>query len=342
MLLSRPLFRRHVQLPLGALLASVFLSPLAVAQGSIAIVAGSGPPGYSGDGGPATSAQLNSPQGVAVDASGNFFIADTGNNRIRRVDAATGIITTVAGNGVGGYSGDGGPATSASLNQPNGVAVDSSGNLFIADTGNHRIRRVDAVTGTITTVAGNGTQGFSGDGGAATSAELNFPYGVAVDGSGNLFIADTGNNRIRRVDAATSVISTVAGDGTTGLSGDGGPAISASLNSPYGVGVDGSGNLFIADTQNNLIRMVDASSGEITTVAGGGNNVEFGPATDANLAGPQGLGVDATGNFLIADTENNRVSRVDASSGTIVAIAGDICFLAGHALLTCPYSPPPS
>ncbi len=228
-------------------------------------MAGDGIFGFSGDGDPATSASLRDPFGVALDGAGNLFIADRFNQRIRRVDAATGIITTVAGDGptgigAGGFSGDGGPATSASLNSPFGVAVDGAGNLFIADTLNNRIRKVDT-SGIITTVAGNGSFGFSGDGGPATSASLHEPFGVALDGSGNLFIADRFNQRIRRVDAATGIITTVAGDGPTGIgaggfSGDGGPATSASLSFPFGVALDGSGNLFIADFSNSRIRKV--------------------------------------------------------------------------------------
>ena len=212
--------------------------------------------GFSGDGGPATSAQVAAP-GVAVDASGNLFIADTNNNRIRKV-WASGIITTVAGNGAQGFAGDGGPATSASLYNPNGVAVDASGNLFIADELNQRIRKVSA-GGIITTVAGSGVigiiaGGFSGDGGAATSALLTRPAGVVVDTSGNLFIADSLNNRIRKV-SASGVITTVAGGGTGGL-GDGGPATLAVLGEPVGIALDASGNLFIADSGNERIRKV--------------------------------------------------------------------------------------
>src|SRR5437870_3340162 len=201
-------------------------------EGQLTVVAGSGTFGFSGDGGPATAAELSGPLGIAVDSSGNLFIADAGNERIRRVDATTGIITTVAGNGTAGFSGDGGPAIGAGLFRPAGIAVDSSGNLFIGDSVNDRIRRVNATTGIITTVAGNGMVGFSGDGGPATSAELFVPTGVAVDSSGNLFIADTENARIRRVDATTGIITTVAGNGSFGFSGDGGPATSGELILP--------------------------------------------------------------------------------------------------------------
>ena len=194
---------------------------------------------YRGDGGQATATQLYFPYGVAVDGSGNIYIASVGNNCIRKVDTA-GIITTVAGNGEQGYSGDGGAATAAKLFFPYGVTVDGSGNLYIVDTGNNRIRKVTASTGIITTVAGSGARGFGGDGGSATAtaAKLNWPRGVAVDGSGNIYIADAGNHRVRKVDATTRNISTVAGDGTSGFGGDGGSATDAAvkLNNPLGRG----------------------------------------------------------------------------------------------------------
>ena len=261
--------------------------------GSSRTVAGNGTAGFRGDGGPATSAQLATvPYGVAVDAAGNLYIADTDNNRIRKVDA-TGMITTVAGNGTAGFSGDGGPATSAELNHPVWRSGGRRGNLYIADTDNNRIRKVDA-TGMITTVAGNGTWCFSGDGGPATSAQLGLefspsePYfegraGVAVGTAGELFIADFWNSRIRKVDTA-GTITTVAGNGTSGLGGDGGPATGAQLFHPSGVAVDPAGNLFIADPRAFRIRKVDAA-GMITTVAGGRQCClgDGGPATSAWL-----------------------------------------------------------
>ena len=285
----------------------------------ITTVAGDGATGFSGDGGPATSASLNRPNAVAIDASGNLFIADGSNYRVRRVDAATGIITTVAGDGTLGGSGDGGPATSASFNYANGVAVDGSGNLFIAES--HRIRRVDGATGIITTVVGGAASGFSGDGGPATSASLNFPSGLAVDGSGNLYISDSFNYRVRRVDAATGVITTVAGDGIRGFSGDGGPATSASLNVPWGVAVDTSGNVYIADRDNHRVRRVDAATGVITTVAGGFVG-DGGPATSSSLNSPAGIALDASGNLYIADSAHHRVRLVDGATGTITTVAG--------------------
>src|SRR5437879_1577083 len=250
----------------GLAMAALVLAVPALSQ-TINTVAGGG----AGDGGDATIANLNSPAGVSVDSSGNLYIADLGNERIRKIAAATGIITTVAGNGVLGFAGDGGAATSASLNSPAGVSVDASGNLYIADYANHRIRKVSAATGIITTVAGNGINTFAGDGGAATSASLNSPSGVALDASGNLYIADYFNNRIRKVDAASGIITTVAGNGSFGFAGDGGAATSASVSGPAGVAVDAGGNLYIANYSTHRIRKVDAATGIITTVAGNGS-----------------------------------------------------------------------
>jgi len=287
--------------------------------GTISTVAGTGAFGFSGDGGPATGAQLHFPTGVFVDAAGNLFIADVANHRIRKVDPA-GTISTVAGTGAFGFSGDGGPATAAQLNLPFGVFVDAAGNLFIADTNNDRIRQVDPA-GTISTVAGADTRGFSGDGGPATGAQLNSPSGVFVDAAGNLFIADRNNDRIRQVDPA-GTISTVAGAGTFGFSGDGGPATGAQLNEPHGVFVDAAGNLFIADRSNHRIRQVDPA-GTISTVAGTGT-FGFsgdGQATRRSLIGPHGVFVDAAGNLFIADQVNHRIRKV-APAGTISTVAG--------------------
>jgi sugar lactone lactonase YvrE len=325
--------------------------------GSEIVVAGTGTTGFGGDGGPATSAQLNFSFGtapgaippggaLAMDAAGNLFIADTQNNRIRKVDTA-GTITTVAGGRFACFGlGDGGPATSANLVRPFGVAVDTAGNLFIADVGNHRIRKVDTA-GTITTVAGttgpycNSDGGFSGDGGPATSAQLNYPLDVAVDSAGNLFIADLDNQRIRKVDTA-GIITTVAGSDTKwcgfyycgGFSGDGGAATSAQFNAPAAVAVDAAGNLFIADVANNRIRKVDPT-GIITTVAGTGPadcgpyagctgdfGGDGGPATGAQLSGPWGVAVDTAGNLFIADTGNQRLREVD-TAGTIATVGGN-------------------
>jgi uncharacterized protein (TIGR03437 family) len=304
-------------------------------NGVIATVAGDGDLSFGGDNGPATSAQLNYPDGVAVDSGGNLYIADQANNRIRKV--SNGVITTVAGNGTQGFSGDGGAATSAELFLGGfaGIAVDSSGDLYFADGGNNRIRRV--TNGVITTVAGNGTRGFSGDNGPATSAGLFDPSGLAVDSVGNLYFADSGNNRIRKV--TNGVITTVAGNGTPGFSGDNGPAASAGLYAPIGVAADSAGNLYIADHANGRIRKV--SNGVITTAAGSGMGVipivagsgmvaragggvagfvgDNGPATSAELYYPNAVAVDAGGNLYIVDSD--RVYKV--SNGIISTVAGN-------------------
>ena len=289
-------------------------------NGIITTIAGNGTAGYTGDGGQATSAKLSMPWGVAIDASGNVYIADNSNNVIRKVTASSGIITTIAGNGIYTYSGDGGPATSAGLRAPYAVAVDGSGNVYIADTPNNVIRKVAASTGIISTIAGNGfgagtgTGGYSGDGGQATSAELNYPSDVVLDASGNLYISDWSNSRIRTVTASTGIISTIAGNGTYNYSGDGGPATNAAMNYPCGVVVDASGNVFISDEYNNVIRKVTISTGKISTYAGTGTagyTGDGGPATSAELGShPFGIAIDANGNVYIADFSNNRIRKV--------------------------------
>jgi hypothetical protein len=285
--------------------------------GVITTVAGTGTAGSVGDGGAATAAELNSPLAVALDASGNLFIADAANNRVREV-GINGLITTVAGNGAPGFSGDGGPATSAELNLPFGVAVDSFGNLFIADSHNNRIRRV-GTNGIISTFAGTNASGFSGDGSQATNAELHFPYGVALDPYGNLLIADYANNRIRRV-GTNGIITTVAGTNSAGFSGDGGVAVRAQLNSPAGVAVDASGDFFITDYANNRIRRV-GTNGIITTIAGNGHagfSGDGGAATNAQMQHPLHPAVDAAGDLFFADSANNRVREVISPGPTLV------------------------
>ena len=340
--------------------------------GTITTLAGTGELGFAGDGGPAAAALLNDPAGVAVSPAGDVYFSDNRNRRIRRVNS-NGIIATVAGNGNFKFSGDGGPATSAALNLPSSVAVDSLGNLYIADTASHRVRKVSP-SGTITTVAGNGTAGFGGDGGPATAASLSTPYGVAVDGNGNIYIADSDNSRVRKVNPAgiittiagggsnpgdgvpatsfelespegvavdapgnvyiatgthvykvnfAGTISTLAGTGEEGFSGDGGPATSARLNLPWGVAADASGNVYIADLQNHRIRKVN-SGGTITTVAGNGvegYSGDGGPATNASLNFPYGVTVDAAGNLFIVDTYNSVIRRV-TPAGIISTVAG--------------------
>ena len=237
----------------------------------ITTVAGiGGSSGYSGVGGVATSALLNYPYGIAIDTTGNMYIADSDNHVIRMVNVDTNIITTVAGTaGSNGNIGDGGVATSALLNYPSGVALDTAGNIYIADVDNYVIRKVTKSTGIITTVAGTGIQGYTGDGGLATSALLNYPYGFAIDTTGNMYITDYFNQVVRKVTSSTGIITTVAGTGSPGYSGDGGPATSAELGGPIGVAVDVEGNIYITDIGDGAIRMVTSSTGIITTLATG-------------------------------------------------------------------------
>ncbi|MCW5910116.1 MAG: hypothetical protein KIT62_03530 [Cyclobacteriaceae bacterium] len=210
---------------------------------------------FAGDGGPATSASFNNPYGLATDAAGNIYVADQYNHAIRMISRATGIITTIAGKGPGqqGYSGDNGPATSAMLNAPRSVAIDSDGNIYISDTGNNVIRKIS--NGNITTIAGSGSPGYSGDGANATSAKLDAPQAIAVDDSGNVYFFDRNNNVIRRVNSQ-GIITTYVGTGAYGYTGDGGPAAQATINSPWGIATDSRGNLYIADTNNAVIRVV--------------------------------------------------------------------------------------
>jgi hypothetical protein len=304
---------------------------VSVSDGKIRTIVGTGIFGYSGDGGPATQAKLNFPYRVTLDHSGNLFIADASNCVVRRVAAGTGIITTVAGNGICAFNGDNLPATSAALNDPYGLIVDDTGNLYIADSANFRIREVPATSsGTMTagyiyTIAGTNYAPTIGDNGPATSAMLYFPLGIAMDKDGNLFIADTYHGRIREVAARTTstmtagYIYTVAGNGTSGPTGDNGPGLSAALYYPSDVQVDAAGNLFVADTYLNSVREIPANSsatmtaGYIYTVAGTGTpgySGDGGPATSATISAPRGLAAGPSGELLIVDSDNGAIRSV--------------------------------
>ena len=289
-------------------------------NGAISTVAGTGAQGYSGDGAAATSAMLNEPEGLAIDKNGNLYFIDANNYRVREINMTSGNISTVAGNGTCCFSGDGGLATSAQINYGQGLAFDPSGNLYIADTNNQRIREVSG--GNITTVAGNGQGGYNGDGIAATSAKLSGPDGVAFDSNGNLYIADSGNNRIREVSSGT--ITTFAGNGSCCFSGDGGPAASGQFNTPRAIAFDGTGNLFIADTNDNRIREV-TTGGTLVTVAGNGtfgNQAGVAPAINSQFRGPLGLTVDSAGNIFVADTSNDEIRQLTpAGTAPVLTIA---------------------
>ncbi|GAA2775224.1 hypothetical protein GCM10010521_62180 [Streptomyces rameus] len=296
-------------------------------DGKISTVAGTGTAGFKGDSGPAVSAQLKTPRGVAVDSAGDLYFADSENHRIRKI-TADGKISTVAGTGTAGFRGDGGPATAAQLNLPYSVAVDSAGVLYVADGGNHRVRRI-AADGQISTVAGTGAAGFGGDGGPAVSALLKWPIGVALDGAGALYVVDSQNHRVRRV-TADGKISTVVGTGTSGFGGDGGPAASAKLAAPVGAVVDSTDTLYIADYGNHRVRKVTAD-GTISTVAGTGTagfGGDGGPGTSAQLNNPIGFAVDCVDTLYIADYNNQRIRKIASArmaglpeSGTVVSWA---------------------
>ena len=299
--------------------------------GTMQTIAGDGAWTSVLDGNLATQADLDLPEGEVLDGDGNLYIADSAHNRVREVSASTGKISTLAGNGNPAYTGDGGLAINATLNTPTSVALDGAGDLYIADSGNHVIRRIVLATGIIATFAGNGSAGDAGDGGPATSASLNNPLGVTADAAGDLYIADSYNHKIREVNSA-GTINTIAGNGTTqgngagSYSGDGGPATLAGLNYPYAVALDNSGNLYIPDSANNRIRVVNASTQIITTFAGNGiqgSAGDGGAATQANLYSPSGVAFDPAGNLYIADTQNNRIRKVSAGTGTITTVAGN-------------------
>jgi sugar lactone lactonase YvrE len=302
---------------------SGYIRKIFVRNGASNIVAGTGILGYGGDGGQATNAMIGKAISLALDSAGNLYFADGDNNRIRRVDASTGIITTVAGTGAATGNGDGGPAVSAVVSQPTGITVDAAGDLYFSSSW-ARVRKVSAATGIIETVAGQVVTSFAGDNGPAVDALFWDPIPSAVDRSGNLYIADYENSRVRMVTAATGIVTTVAGSGNcvtevpplnvlvcqSGFSGDGGPATDALLNYPSSVALDPAGNLYIADTINHRIRWVDAASGFIYTIAGNGQNGfsgDEGPALAAEFSFPASIALDRSGRVYFADENNNRI-----------------------------------
>jgi DNA-binding beta-propeller fold protein YncE len=311
--------KRRFELPLSSRAGPM-------ADYSITTVAGTGDKGFAGDGGPALSAVLNGPFDVAFDRAGNLFFSDTFNHRIRRIDARSGIITTVAGNGEGGYGGDGGPAAAARLNEPYGIVLDRAGNLYIADRLNRRVRRVDAATGIVTTVTGTGEAVYTGDGGAAAAAGVGEPNGLALDPSeSRLYIADVADHRVRVVDLASGRIASFAGTGAAEHSGDGGSAASAGIFGARAVKVAADGTVYILERQGSSLRAVDPRTGAIATIAGTGARGfagDGGPALAAVFDAPKEMALAPGGDILIVDTENHAMRRFDRSAGTVVTIAG--------------------
>jgi DNA-binding beta-propeller fold protein YncE len=291
----------------------------------IATAVGCGEHGFAGDGGPALAARLAGPFDLAFDPLGNLYFSDTFNHRIRRVDA-NGIVSTIAGTGAAGYSGDGGPAVAAALNEPYGIAVDRSGTVYVADRHNHCVRRIDGASGRITTLAGNGGAGFAGDGGPAARAGLVEPNGLGLDpAQTRLFVADVADHRVRVVDLAAGTIATFAGTGEAAHAGDGGPARRAAIFGARAVKVAADGRVYILERQGSSLRAVDPETGIITTVAGTGARGyagDGGPAKDAVFDAPKELALDPEGDILVVDTENHAIRRIDRATRLVETIAG--------------------
>jgi DNA-binding beta-propeller fold protein YncE len=301
-----------------------FCCSLLPAQSTVTI-AGTGTAGFSGDGGSAIQAQVNNPYGLTVGPDGALYFCEIGNHRVRRLDLKTHIISTAAGSGEKGYSGDGGPALRASLNEPYEVRFDAAGNMYFAEMQNHVIRRVDAKTKVITTIAGTGTAGFSGDGGTAAKAQLRQPHSIAFDPQGRLLICDIGNLRIRRVDLATGLIDTWAGTGERKPTPDGAPIAGTPLNGPRAIAVDPDGNLYLVLREGNAVYRIDPRASRIYHVAGTGqtgHDGDGGPAKLARLAGPKGVSWAPDGSLYLADTESHTIRRIELKSGVITTVAG--------------------
>lgn len=292
---------------------------------SVVTIAGTGTAGFSGDGGAGTQAQVNNPYGLTIGPDGALYFCEIGNHRVRRLDLKTNVISTAAGSGQKGYSGDGGPALAAALNEPYEVRFDPAGNMFFAEMQNHVVRRVDAKTRTISTVAGTGTAGFSGDGGPANQAQLRQPHSIAFDGEGRLLICDIGNHRIRRVDLKSGKIETWAGTGARGPTPDAAPVAGTPLNGPRAITSDSEGNLYLVLREGNAVFRIDPRAGRIYHVAGTGESGytgDGGPAKLAKLSGPKGIAWAPDGSIYLADTESHTIRRVDLKTGVITTVVG--------------------
>ena len=314
------IMKRHHALFLAVLCAA----DLSAAEWTISTFAGTGKQGHSGDGGPATAAQIDNPFGLVRGPDGAIWFCEYTGQRIRRV-APDGTISTVAGTGKKGYSGDGGPALEATFNLPHELRFDAAGDLFIVDMTNHAVRKVDMKTKIITTIAGTGKPGYSGDGGPATKAELKQPHSIQFGPEGALYICDIGNHVIRRLDMKTGVISTFAGTGKPGDTPDGAPIKGTPLKGPRSLDFDRAGNLWLATREGNQVFKFDLKAGKIHHIAGTGAKGftgNGGPAREATLSGPKGIAIDAAGNVWLADCESHSVRMVDAKTGRLELIAG--------------------
>ena len=296
---------------------------MTILRGIIQTIAGTGEAGYSGDGGPATTAVLREPFMCAFDPAGNLLFSESRNYCVRRIDAQTGVITTLVGDGQAGYSGDGGPANRARLNEPYSLTVDDNGDIYIVDRLNAVVRKVDGATGIISTIAGTGEPGYGGDGGPGTLAQLREPNDCYLDGRGGLLIADIQDQRIRRLGLDTGIITTFAGNGEKVRAGDGLPATQASILGARAVCMDGIGNTYIAEREGNGVRKVD-TSGIMSTLAGTGERGytgDGGPAIAATWGAPKAIRCDAAGDVIVVDTENHAIRRINAD-GIVTTIAG--------------------
>jgi len=296
------------------------LAAASLSAASVSTFAGNGTKGYSGDGGPATSATMNDPFGVVRGPDGAIWYCEYGGQRIRRVDK-DGKITLIAGNGKAGFTGDGGPATAATFNLPHELRFGPKrGNLFIVDMQNHAVRKIDTKTGIITTVVGTGKPGYTGDGGQADQAQLKQPHSIQFDANGDLFICDIGNNVIRKVDMKTKVITTIAGTGKPGVTPDGAPIKGTPLKGPRSIDFDTAGNLWVCTREGNQVLKLDLKADKISLIAGNGKKGftgNGGPAKQATLSGPKGVAFDAAGNAWIADTESHSIRMVDMKTGNL-------------------------
>lgn len=308
------------------LLGILLVMPDAILAGEVRTIAGTGKAALSGDGGQATAAGVGGPFGLVIGPDGALYVCEISNHCIRRIDEKTGTISTVAGSGKKGYSGDGGPATQALCNEPYEIRFDAAGNMFFVEMQNHLVRRVDAKSGIISTVAGTGQAGFSGDGGPATAAQLKSPHSIALDNSGNLYIADIANHRIRKVDLKSGIISTFSGTGEKKPTPDGAQLSGTPLNGPRALDFDGKHTLFLALREGNAVYRIDLNAQTLHHIAGTGKSGytgDGGPAKDALLSGPKGIALGPNGDIYLADTESHTIRVIRAASGIIETIAGD-------------------